>query len=171
MRTTNRIRYLLLLSLFSVSVPAGNLVGLSAGQGSAQTDGVRLYIATPFPPNWLWEQLPLPALSLEWNAGIWWQDHDQLLSAGITPIASWEHPLTAQWQGYLELGLGLDYISQHQLGSLELGSQLLFGGLLGVGIRSADWSWGLRSYHYSNAALDGENNSMNMLMLEAARRW
>lgn len=70
---------------------------------------------------------------------------------------------------YLDLGLGLAYMSKDEISSRELGSNLIFEDRLGLGVllgTKKQFEIGCRLIHYSNAYLAKVNHGLNLHLLE-----
>lgn len=69
---------------------------------------------------------------------------------------------------YLDLGIGVAYLSKENIASRELGSHCLFEDRLGFGVllgRRKQVEIGYRAVHYSNAYLAKKNHGLNLHLL------
>lgn len=69
---------------------------------------------------------------------------------------------------YLDLGIGLAYMSNQNYAMRQLGSNILFEDRIGFGIlfgKQQQFEFGYRALHYSNAYFAQVNGGLNMQML------
>ena len=63
---------------------------------------------------------------------------------------------------YVEVGLGLNYLTRTELGDRDFSTRFQFGEHLGAGIEArSGWFGGWRFSHYSNGGLRSPNNGLN----------
>jgi len=66
---------------------------------------------------------------------------------------------------YIEVAVGLAYISDTTLGRRDLTTHYQFEDRLGLGLRFRDWNVSARYMHYSNADIEKPNAGMDLYIL------
>ena len=89
---------------------------------------------------------------------------------GITPVLQYQW-LRAGWQPYLELGIGLRYLSDIQVADQYKSTRFQFGDLVGIGLMQGHWQLGLRYLHVSNANIEVPNPGTNFYTLKVDYRF
>ena len=73
---------------------------------------------------------------------------------------------------YMELGIGLSWISKNEIGGRRLSIHFQFEDRLGFGIRlgpEQQWDVNIRGMHYSNASIARNNSGVNVALLTVGR--
>ncbi|MFC3912666.1 acyloxyacyl hydrolase [Pseudaeromonas sharmana] len=168
-----RTAWPLFFLLTTVSPGAFALDGLTLGwgHGSDGVEAVQGTFTTPLQPAWLLEQLPLPAMRLQFSAADWQWQQENLLAIGIAPVAQWNSHWHSEWQGFIELGMGLTYLSRRDLGPRAFGNHLQWQGQVATGLRFHAWSCALRGLLYDNLGLDSPNDGLQLLSVELGYHW
>lgn len=153
---------------------------VDSGYGMEDTRLLRLNLSvgdgTRYPTNngWYW------SLNWEGNISYWYlykqkRGEDRLVEAGITPNFRLAREHKWGWaRPYLEMGLGVHFLSERYISNRDLGSYFQFGTHGGLGIRFGsteqyDLAW--RIEHISNAGLREPNPGINFSMVRFGYRW
>jgi hypothetical protein len=106
----------------------------------------------------------------ESDAGYWSNNshartHANILDIGFTPVFRFQQTTRSSLSPYLELGVGLHFLSATSLNDQrQFGSSFQFGDHVGVGFRFGDkgkYDLGYRYQHFSNAGLKDPNQGVN----------
>lgn len=99
-------------------------------------------------------------------------DANQELRAITTgPVLRWSHKNLLESISiapYVEVGIGLSWLSQRTIGGRRLSLHFQFEDNIGVGFRFGkrkQFDLTLRGYHYSNASIKRPNSGVNLAML------
>ncbi len=105
-------------------------------------------------------------LRAHWEINLqgWWAErpsrHESGWIAGITPVVQYVY--RSQFTPYVELGIGLKYLSDIQMGDTYKSTQFQFGDLVGFGMQLGHHlQIGFRFLHISNAGIETPNPGTN----------
>lgn len=91
---------------------------------------------------------------------------------GVLMLSRYTTPRRAGTALYLDLGIGFQYADQR---TVDLSGRGNFTPTVGLGLsykdRDVEWTLGARLFHISNAALQGNNQGQNQLMLTVGVRF
>ncbi len=120
-------------------------------------------------PGGKWYQTPyLELMGAYWSGHPGWTKVDSLKEAGLTALVRTVHHRNGAVTPYLDLGIGINYISEDRIENKLFGSDILFGSNAGVGVLLGETGRvdvGLRVRHLSNAGMDDINWGINFYML------
>ena len=144
-------------------------LGLTAGRAS-QVEAVSLFAGSAFGYPLLqgagWRLAGHWEFSLtRWQADRRSRRNPDGWMFGITPVLQYQW-LRAGWQPYLELGVGLRYLSDIRMADQYKSTRFQFGDIVGIGIRQGHWQIGLRYLHVSNADIEVHNPGTNFYTLK-----
>ncbi len=119
-----------------------------------------------------WYQTPyIEALGAYWSGHPGWTRVDTLKEAGLTAVVRTIHHDTVIPTPYLDLGLGVHYLTEDRIENKLFGSDVLFGSNIGIGMlfgRDGRFDVGFRARHLSNAGIDEINWGINFYMVRLA---
>jgi lipid A 3-O-deacylase len=155
---------------FSVGIEVGRDVSAANGQMA------RLIVQKPWKKSW-WENNYWELTGLwEFSVGVWESDQeppddDLLYDAGITPVFRLVEKGYSGIRWFLEVGIGVHYISEKFFGDRDLSTDFQFGDHLGAG-----WGFGpegryvlaYRYQHVSNGSISGENEGIDIQWVHAS---
>lgn len=119
-----------------------------------------------------WYQTPyLELLGAYWHGHPGWTKVDTLKEVGLTAVVRTVRYPTGSATPYLDLGLGVDYLTEDRIENKLFGSDVLFSSNAGIGIlfgQSKRFDLGLRARHLSNAGTKQINWGINFYMFRIA---
>jgi lipid A 3-O-deacylase len=151
-------------------------VSIASGYGAAHIVPIRLGIQKPFNRSWR-EEWDWP-ISGYWEASVYNMNgraapkrgsHKRLQAiagAAVMRFARAE-PTAIGWP-YVELGIGLSYLSRKEIGGRDLGIHFQFEDRVGVGIRLGEqrqYDIGYKAIHFSNAYIGPSNHGINLHLI------
>jgi lipid A 3-O-deacylase len=173
-----QIRYLILIVSIIGYMPAIAEEGISigSGYGAAHIVPVRLGLQKDFGKQW--------AADSQWPIGGYWEasfytmngqrgpnlnSHKQLEAVALAGAFRFQRAekIVIGWP-YLELGLGLSWLSRKEIGGRNLGIHFQFEDRIGVGVRFGDkqqYDVSYRAIHFSNAYIGPSNHGINLHLL------
>jgi lipid A 3-O-deacylase len=92
-------------------------------------------------------------------------------SISLSPVLTYNFRTSGKLEPFVELGIGLTWISENKVGSRDLGSRFQFEDRIGAGFRTGDHDWTLRYIHYSNAGFEEPNDGLDLVMLNYGYRF
>lgn len=151
-------------------------IGFSSGDGIQDITPYRASISWDFGPIWC-EDCQWGVVGIwESSAAFWHGSHgpqggnDRLKLVTTGPLLRW-HKLQPTKLGilpYFEMGVGLSWLSQKEIGGRKLSLHFQFEDKIGVGLRfgeNNEYDITYRLFHYSNASLKRPNSGVNLQML------
>lgn len=118
---------------------------------------------------------------LKWQARLqhWQADSEvggkkSLNLVGFTPILRATHGPERQARFFLDLGIGINLLSAHQIGNRELSTNLQFGEIIGAGFAFGPehrYELGVRAQHVSNAGIKKPNAGLSYLSVDLRYRF
>jgi opacity protein-like surface antigen len=132
--------------------------------------------------RWDWAARPFSAGGwylggyLDLAAGYWRNESDarirtsnDLVEASLTPTLRWQPEGNPGFHPFIDAGVGLHALSGDSITTLrDLSGHLLFGSVLGVGLRlgaKGEYEIGYRVQHLSNGGLRQPNSGINLQSL------
>lgn len=151
-------------------------VSIGSGCGVANIVPIRLGVQKEFERRWCTETDFL--IGGYWEGSLYYmkgkhgpkpKTNNQLFAGALAGVLRFEQAkeICGVWP-YLELGIGLSWLSQKEIGGRKLGSPVLFEDRLGLGVRLGDkkqYDISYRAIHFSNAYIGRENNGINLHVL------
>jgi len=171
------IHWVVFISMI-VCMPVWAREGLSigSGYGAAQIVPIRIGLQKNFDKQW--------AQGSDWPVGGYWEasfysmngkrgpkpgSHRSLEAAAFAGVFRLQRAEKMQWGWpYLELGVGLSWLSQKEIGGRDLGIHFQFEDRIGVGFRFGEaqqYDIGYRAIHFSNAYIGPSNHGINLHVL------
>lgn len=89
----------------------------------------------------------------------------------LSPVITYNFKTSARFEPFVELGIGLSWVSEKNIGQSESGSRFQFEDRLGAGFRIGAHDWTLRYIHYSNAGFEEPNDGLDLVMLNYGYRF
>ncbi|WP_297461196.1 acyloxyacyl hydrolase [Ferrovum sp.] len=159
------------------AMPIRDAVSLEAGYGY-HTEMERISFSRSWGTRWFSDQTW--ALSGYWDASVGrWTPHaasggnHEINDYGITPVLRYA-PTTPSGDciPFLEAGIGVHYLSQHDLYTgHDMSTYFQFGDHIGAGVTLGsqhDWDVMMRLQHLSNAGIQNPNPGINFLQLRVS---
>ena len=159
------------------AMPIRDAVSLEAGYGY-HTEMERISFSRSWGTRWFSDQTW--ALSGYWDASVGrWTPHAasggnlEINDYGITPVLRYA-PTTPSGDciPFLEAGIGVHYLSQHDLYTgHDMSTYFQFGDHIGAGVTLGsqhDWDVMMRLQHLSNAGIQNPNPGINFLQLRVS---
>ena len=159
------------------AMPIRDAVSLEAGYGY-HTEMERISFSRSWGTRWFSDQTW--ALSGYWDASVGrWTPHaasggnHEINDYGITPVLRYA-PTTPSGDciPFLEAGIGVHYLSQHDLyAGHDMSTYFQFGDHIGAGVTLGsqhDWDVMMRLQHLSNAGIQNPNPGINFLQLRVS---
>lgn len=158
---------------------AGQLgVAFASGRGIRDITPYRLAIVWNFGPFWCHQHWALNTI-WETSFSVWDGPHqDDLTPDRVTdltafttgPMFRWQRkePYGGQLMPYLELGVGLSWLSKTEIEGRILSLHFQFEDKFGIGFRFGhrqQYDLAIRAYHYSNASIKRPNSGVNLAMV------
>jgi len=108
----------------------------------------------------------------ETSFGYWkGQNSENIKSLSFTPMFSYEFEKYYDSTPYIEIGIGLTYISDTQLDSEDFGTHIQFGDIVGLGFKFSDFDLSFRYIHYSNAGMDSKSAFIDFSMISISYKF
>ncbi len=151
-------------------------VSMSSGFGAANIVPVRLGIQKEFDKQWYVErEWPVSAYceasfySMHGKKGRKADSNKHLVAVAVSPVVRLQRAEKMQmgWP-YVELGIGVSWVSKKEIGGRDLGIHFQFEDRLGVGVRFGEkqaYDIGYKAIHFSNAYLGPSNHGINLHVL------
>lgn len=175
-------KYFLTALICSVSFATNANFGVafSSGQGVHEITPYRIALAWDFGPVWHEEKSWGLNTVLESSYAIWNSPPRQYLGPDrpltltamtLGPVLRWQkqHPYShLKASPYVELGVGLSWLSEKQIQGRMLSLHFQFEDKGGIGVRFGNkqqYDLALRAYHYSNASIKRPNSGVNLAMV------
>ena len=89
----------------------------------------------------------------------------------LSPVLTYHFKTAGKLEPFVELGIGLTWVSEKIVGLQDLGSHFQFEDRIGAGFRSGAHDWTLRYIHYSNAGYEEPNDGLDLVMLNYGYRF
>jgi lipid A 3-O-deacylase len=89
----------------------------------------------------------------------------------VSPVLTYNFRTSGKLEPFVELGIGLTWISEKRVGLREIGSSFQFEDRIGAGFRSGAHDWTLRYIHYSNAGFEDPNDGLDLVMINYGYRF
>jgi len=151
-------------------------VSVASGFGAAEIVPLRFGLQTEFEKRWRSES--------EWPIGGYWEgsvygmrgqrgrapgSHRSLEAVAFAGVIRFERAkeIVIGWP-YVELGFGLSWLSQKEIGGRDLGMHYQFEDRFGVGVRfgaNREYDIGYKAIHFSNAYIGPANHGINLHVL------
>jgi len=160
-------------TLSSPSINAKGGLSLSTGYGAAHIVPLRLGIQKNFTKSWNEET--------DWPIGGYWEgslyhkngnygskpsSNKRLNAVALAGVVRFERAqqLMIGWP-YVELGVGISWLSRKEIGGRDLGMHFQFEDRFGVGVRFGQhrqYDIGYKAVHFSNAYIGPCNHGINL---------
>lgn len=174
------VRFFLIVSL--LGGPLAAAAATKPNLGVAVSSGIGVLHIIPYRIALLTNLGPLAFKEKEWVLnGFWelsaayWDSHKNV--AGNKQITLWTTgpegrlqratPFSNGAQPYLEIGIGVSWLSNQKIAGRDVGMHFLFEDRLGVGLflgKQQKYDINVRVMHYSHASLVPHNPGINMLL-------
>jgi lipid A 3-O-deacylase len=146
-----------------------------ANIGVTASVGQNIHSVTTYRLGWLNDGLgdsPPPRWQTLWESSIafWHGTHpksDRLLVLATSPLLRWQYTGLCHI-AYIEAGIGVAWLSRHQIMTRQLSLHFQFEDRVGLGIRLGkryQYDLSYRYFHYSNGSLKRPNNGINLHLL------
>ncbi|MBC7780665.1 MAG: acyloxyacyl hydrolase [Proteobacteria bacterium] len=179
MKTATRALFVAAALLVCPATHAVDAISLEVGESDSSFSDVNSF---RLGAQWNWQSKWLAVgnwyLGGYWDvsAAYWSNDSDRairtssdLIDLGVTPTLRWQQAQRSSIAPFVDLGLGLRYLSEDSITTLrDLSSNFQFGSVLGVGVRLGArhaYELSYRYEHLSNAGLKQPNNGINFQSL------
>jgi lipid A 3-O-deacylase len=86
-------------------------------------------------------------------------------AVSLSPVLTYNFKTSGKLEPFVELGIGLTWVSEKSVGLRELGSSFQFEDRVGAGFRNGPHDWTLRYIHYSNAGFEEPNDGLDLVMI------
>jgi len=173
-----KLTFYFLISLLISPAFARPGIVFSSGQGVESIKPYRLAFSWDFGTPWQKRSPWAWHFIWESSAAIWNgpdRTHPEKsistdLSALTTgPLLRWQRqtPINGLYHPYLELGIGLSWLSKREIEGRILSLHFQFEDKIGLGARfgqKQQYDVSLRAYHYSNASIKRPNSGVNLAM-------
>ncbi len=167
---------LLIITGFSLSVTAQEGISVSSGYGAAGIVPWRFGFQQEFEKKW--------REGCDWPISAYWEtsyyvmngkrganpgSHSHLDAVALAGVFRFERALETRvgWP-YVEVGIGLSWLSQKEIGGRDLGMHFQFEDRIGIGVRFGEnrsFDIGYKAIHFSNAYIGPSNNGINLHVL------
>jgi len=121
------------------------------------------------PGNLIWKHV---RVYFDGGMGYWWiansNPHHSLYIVSLSPVLRYYYRKRYFLTPFLELSIGLSYLSKTRLATNNLGMHFAFQDRVGIGAAFGDdkrFSLGASAIHYSNASLCKHNSGMTIPLL------
>lgn len=155
------------------------------GMAFSSGEGIRNIIPYRFSLSWdtgpIWPKCALWGLNVIWeNSFAYWDGPSRpelegrptdLYAATTGPMLRWQRQVPSSpfnVTPYIELGVGLSWLSETQIQGRILSLHFQFEDKIGVGMRFGEnqrYDISVRAYHYSNASIKRPNSGVNLAMM------
>ena len=151
-------------------------VSIASGYGAAHIVPIRLGLQTEFEKRWRCES--------EWPIGGYWEgslysmrgqkgasldSHRSLQAVAAAGVIRFERAKeTVVGWPYIELGIGVSWLTQKEIGGRNLGIHYQFEDRFGIGFRfgkNREYDIGYKAIHFSNAYIGSHNHGINLHVL------
>ncbi len=166
------------LIISPVTVFADTCVGTSiaSGYGAARIIGLRLGLQKEFAKQWRTESTwPITGYwegslySMHGKRGLLPNSHRTLNAGAAAAVVRFNRVLcTVVGWPYVELGIGVSFLSRKEIGGRNLGMHFQFEDRFGMGLRfgeNREYDLGYKAVHFSNAYLGSVNHGINLHLL------
>lgn len=159
--TLTRIISLLPASLLLVAISSfATDLSLALGHSADNTMTYRAAVQMPWQQSWFASDAG--RLGGYWTAGYtYWESKNAVNthSLSVSPVLTWEFASAdAQFQPFIEAGIGVAAFSRNKVENRQLGSCVNFEDRFGIGMHfSQSHTVGVQVLHYSNAGLGAHN--------------
>ncbi len=177
-----QIKCLQYIPLIVTAVLYGTSANANFGLSVASGDGVKDITPYRLAASWdfgaIWHTDYNWGLTAIWESsvGFWHGSHGpnggndrlKLLTSG--PVLRWQllKPSSIGISPYVELGVGLSWLSRREIGGRKLSLHFQFEDKAGIGIRfgsRSQYDVTYRVFHYSNGSIKRPNSGVNLQML------
>ena len=86
-------------------------------------------------------------------------------SISFTPMYRYDFNQYYDSTPYIEIGIGLSYLSESKLDSENFGTHVQFEDVIGIGYKFSDFDLSFRYIHYSNAGMDSNSAYVDFSMI------
>ena len=128
-------------------------------------DKYELFVDFPLPWQWQWGEGWTLATRLYTAAGSIEADSKSAFIGSLVPTLRLRRQ---SWPISLDIGSGPTFIGRDRFGDADLGGQFHFTSHFGITAWIADWSFGYRIQHVSNASIESVNPGLDTHMFELA---
>ncbi len=151
-------------------------ISFASGYGAAEIIPIRLGFQQEFNQQWRAES--------DWPIGAYWEgsfyqmrgkrgslpgSHNRLEAVALAGVFRFERAKESVlgWP-YVELGIGLSWLSRKEIGGRDLGIHFQFEDRFGLGVRfgeNREYDVGYKVIHFSNAYIGPSNHGINLHLL------
>ena len=128
-------------------------------------DKYQLFVDYPLPLAWHWDSGWSLTNHLYVAVGSLEADGKSAFLGSLVPTLRLKHQ---NWPISLDIGSGPTFIGRDRFGAADLGGQFHFTSHFGITAWIANWSFGYRIQHISNASIESVNPGLDTHMLELA---
>lgn len=160
----------ILFTSISQSCFAFDSITVAWGKAEESTDVARIGLQKDFKRSWY--QTDTSRLTGYWEVSLshWDTDDkngDDITTLTFSPVLAWRFNRTSA-DPYIELGVGVSYLTEDEIEDAELGGKFQFESRLGFGFRfgaQRQHDLLIRAIHVSNADIDSPNDGFDMVLL------
>lgn len=165
-----------LISCLTFAADARTGVSVASGYGAAHIVPLRFGLQREFEKQWrskstwpitgYWEG---NLYAMHGKAGSLSNSHRQLQAGALAAVFRFNRALctTIGWP-YVELGIGVSFLTRKEIGGRNLGMHFQFEDRFGIGVRfgeNREYDFGYKAVHFSNAYLGTANHGINLHLL------
>jgi lipid A 3-O-deacylase len=159
-----------------MSLHAEQGASVASGFGAAKIIPIRFGVQKSFDKQWAKEN--------EWPVSGYWEgsvysmkgqrgqapdSHNRLEAVAVAGVFRFQRVTkTILGWPYIDIGLGLSWLSRKEIGGRKLGMHFQFEDRIGIGVRWGEkrqYDIGYRAVHFSNAYIGSYNNGINLHLL------
>ena len=177
----NKIKFLrmlfgLLICLSSFGGWSDHSFSIASGYGAAHIVPIRIGLQHQFDKSWS-ENKAWPIRSycegsvyyMKGQKGPQLNSNKRLNAAALAGVLRFERAMSYKeiWP-YIELGVGLSWLSKKEIGNRDLGLHFQFEDRIGIGMRFGEnrqFDFGYKIVHFSNAYIGPSNHGINLHLL------
>lgn len=176
------VRAIAALSSIFLLPPVHAAGGLSVeyGEGTNKTDASLRRIGLWW--DWAWgrsEGSTSVSGYWEFDIGHWKSaevgpNHDEVLEVGLAPVLRFRRTIPQAWRPFLDLGVGIQWLSDTRFGGKNISTSIQFSPRVGVGLEFGPqrrFELGYRLLHVSNASIATPNPGLDFHVLRLAYRF
>lgn len=108
---------------------------------------------------------------VESSVNYWKSSGDEIYAVAVSPVFMLFTCKQCEYAFYLEVGVGLSFISQEVIDTRNMSSHFQFEDRIGFGLKVNNIDYHLRYMHYSNAGLAQPNDGIDILIAGMALKY
>jgi len=158
-----------MVCILSINLYANDeLDEISVGYGSS-TDDINMYkvsIKKDLNKYFFKHRYKYLPMYYEASFGYWKAESGgDIKNISLTPMFRYNFNQYYESTPYIEIGIGLSYLSKTNLESENFGTHVQFEDVIGIGYRFSDFDLSFRYIHYSNAGMDSNSAYVDFSMI------